>query len=61
MIALVDDNRAGKEWFGYKVIGIDQLCEDQIPSVLILASFDKEEIDSFCKEQEEVRVVTLRE
>jgi hypothetical protein len=30
-------------------------------SVLILASFNKDEIDGFCKEQEDVKVVVLRE
>ncbi len=30
-------------------------------SILILATFDKEEIDSFCKKQAGIRVVALRE
>ena len=30
-------------------------------NVLIFASFDKEKIDDFCKEQENVKVVVLRE
>jgi hypothetical protein len=29
-------------------------------SVLIFASFDKDEIDRFCKEYEDVKVVALR-
>ena len=57
---VVDDKRDGEEWFGYKVIGIDQFVKSNT-GVLILASFDKEEIDGFCKEQENVKVVVLRE
>ncbi len=60
LACVVDNNRAGKEWFGYKVIGIDQFVKSNT-SILILASFDKEEIDCFCKEQEGVKVVVLRE
>jgi glycerophosphoryl diester phosphodiesterase len=30
-------------------------------SVLIFASFDKNEIDRFCKEYEDVKLVVLRE
>ena len=58
--SVVDEKEEGKEWFGYKVIGIDQFVKSNT-SVLILASFDKEEIDGFCKEQENVKVVVLRE
>ena len=58
--SVVDEKEEGKEWFGYKVIGIDQFVKSNT-SVLILASFDKEEIDGFCKEQENVKVVLLRE
>ncbi len=58
--SVVDEKKEGKEWFGYKVIGIDQFVKSNT-SVLILASFDKEEIDDFCKEQEDVKVVVLRE
>ena len=52
--------KEGKKWFGYKVIGMEQFVKFNT-SVLILASFDKEEIDGFCKEQENVEVVALRE
>ena len=58
--SVVDEKEEGKEWFGYKVIGIDQFVKSNT-SILILASFDKEEIDCFCKEQEGVKVVVLRE
>ncbi len=57
---VVDNNKKGKEWFGYKVIGTDEFLKSNT-SVLILASFNKEEIEAFCKEQEEVKVVALRE
>ncbi len=57
---VVDDKKEGKEWFGYKLIGMADFIESNA-NVLILATFDKDEIDSICKEQEEVRVVTLRE
>ena len=57
--SVVDKEKEGKEWFGYKVIGIDQFVKSNT-SVLILASFDKEEIDDFCKEQENLKVVVLR-
>ncbi len=57
---VVDEEKEGKEWFGYKVIGMDQFVKSNT-SVLILASFDKKEIDNFYKEQEDVKVVTLRE
>ncbi len=57
---VIDDRKEGIEWFGYRVIGMDQFVKSNI-SVLILASFNKEEVDSFCKEQEDVRVVALRE
>ena len=60
LACVVDDNRAGKEWFGYKVIGIDQFVKSNT-SVLILASFDKKEIDNFCKEQKNVKIVVLRD
>jgi len=57
---VVDDNKEGEVWFGYKVIGMDQFVTSNT-TVLILAAFDKEEIDGFCKEQENVKVVLLRE
>ena len=57
---MVDDNKEGEVWFGYNVIGMDQFVASNA-TVLILAAFDKEEIDGFCKEQENVKVVLLRE
>ncbi len=41
-------------------MGWDEL-ERSNNSILILATFVKEEIDSFCKEQAGIRVVALRE
>jgi DNA-binding MarR family transcriptional regulator len=58
--SVVDDKKEGKEWFGYKVIDMDQFVKSNT-SVLILASFDKKEIGNFNKEQENVKVVVLRE
>ena len=58
--SVVDEKKEGKEWFGYKVIGIDQFVKLNT-SVLILASFDEKEIDDFCKEQENINIVALRE
>ena len=52
--------KEGEEWFGYKVIDMDQFVKSNT-SVLILASFDKKEIGNFNKEQENVKVVVLRE
>ncbi len=57
---VVDNDKKGKEWFGYKIIDTDEFLKSNT-SVLILASFNKEEIEAFCKEQEEVKVVALRE
>jgi len=57
---IVDDDKAGEEWFGYKVINMGEFIKTG-DRVLILASFNKEEIDSFCKGQEDVKVVALRE
>jgi predicted transcriptional regulator len=57
---VVDNNKKGKEWFGYKVINMDEFLKSNT-SVLILASINKSEIEAFCKEQEEVKVVALRE
>ncbi len=57
---VVDNDKKGKEWFGYKIIDTDEFLKSNT-SVLILASFNKEEIEAFCKEQEEVKVVVLRE
>jgi len=58
--SIVDEKKEGKIWFGYEVIGLDQFVKSNT-SVLIIASFDKEKIDSFRKEQENVKVVALRE
>jgi len=58
--SVVDDKKEGEEWFGYKVIDMDQFVKSNT-SVLILASFDKKEIGNFNKEQENVKVVVLRE
>ncbi len=57
---VVDNKRKGKEWFGYTIVSMDEFLKFGT-EVLILTSFDKEEIDSFCKEQEGIRVVALRE
>ena len=58
--SIVDEKKEGKEWFGYNVIGIDQFVKSNT-GVLILATFDKEKIDDFCKEQEGIKVVALRD
>ena len=57
---VVDDNKKGGEWFGYSIVGMDEFLKNR-DSVLIFASFDKSEIDSFSKEQEDVKIVALRE
>lgn len=57
---VVDNDKNGEEWFGYKIIDMDEFLQSNT-SVLILASFSKDEIEAFCKEQEKVKVVTLRE
>ena len=57
---VVDDNKKGEEWFGYKIVDMDEFLKSST-SVLILASFNKDEINDFCKEQENVKVVVLRE
>ncbi len=57
---VIDDRKEGKEWFGHKVISKVDFVKSNA-NVLILATFDKEEIDSFCKGQEGIRVVTLRD
>ncbi len=57
---VVDDNREGDVWFGYTIVNMDEFLKSNA-NVLILASFDKKEIDTFYKAQENVRVVTLRE
>ena len=58
--AVVDEKKEGEEWFGYKVIGMEQFMKSNT-SVLIFASIDKEKIDSFCKEQKNVKFVALRD
>ena len=60
LTSVVEEKKDGKEWFGYNVIGMKEFVENK-DSVLILASFDQSEIDSFCKEYEDVKVVVLRE
>ena len=57
---VVDNDKDGEEWFGYKVIDMDEFLKSN-NNVLILASFNEDEIEVFCKEQEEVKVVALRE
>ncbi len=58
--SVVDERKKGKEWFGYKVIGMEQFVKSNA-GVLIIASFDKEKIDIFCNEHEDVKVVALRD
>ena len=60
LACVVDDDKEGEGWFGYKVIGMDQFVKSNT-TTLILASFDKKEIDNFNKEYENVKVVVLRE
>ena len=57
---VVDDNREGEMWFGYTIVNMDEFLKSNA-NVLILASFDKKEIDNFYREQENVKVVMLRE
>ncbi len=57
---IVDNKRNGKEWFGYTIVNMDEFLKFGA-DILILATFDKEEIDSFCKEHDGIRVVALRE
>ena len=59
LTCVVDDSKKGKKWFGYEIMGMDDFVKKK-DSVLILASFDKSKIDSFCKEQENMKVVVLR-
>lgn len=56
---VVEEKREGEEWFGYNVIGMAEFVENK-DNVLIFASFDKSEIDCFCEEYEDVKVVALR-
>ena len=60
LTSVVEEKKEGEEWFGYNVIGMEEFVENK-DSVLIFASFDKSEIDRFCKEYEDVKVVPLRE
>ncbi|OHB50910.1 MAG: hypothetical protein A2106_02280 [Planctomycetes bacterium GWF2_40_8] len=57
---VVDDNKEGEVWFGYTIVNMDEFLKSGA-NIIILASFDKKEIDSFCKEQEGVKVVALRD
>ncbi len=57
---VVDDNREGEVWFGYTIVNMDEFLQSNA-NVLILASFDKKEIDTFYKAQENVRVIPLRD
>jgi DNA-binding MarR family transcriptional regulator len=57
---VVDDKKDGKEWFGYTIVNMDEFLKSGT-NILILASFDEKEIDSFCKEQEGVKIVALRD
>ncbi len=57
---VVDNDKKGGEWFGYKIIDMDGFLKSNT-NVLILASFDKDEIDSFCKERRKVNIIALRE
>jgi DNA-binding MarR family transcriptional regulator len=56
---VVDDNKEGEVWFGYTIVNMDEFLASGA-DILIHASFDKNEIDSFCIEQEDVKVVALR-
>ena len=60
LVCVVDDNMKGEEWFGYTVVDMDEFLASGT-DILIHASFDKNEIDSFCIEQEDVKVVALRQ
>ncbi len=46
-------------WFGNTVVNMDELVKSNT-IVLILAFLYKEEIDCFCKEQENIKVLSLR-
>ena len=60
LASVVEVKKEGEEWFGYKVIGMEEFVKNK-DSVLVFASFDQSEIDRFCKEYEGVKVVVLRE
>ncbi|MEK6766611.1 MAG: winged helix-turn-helix transcriptional regulator [Planctomycetota bacterium] len=57
---VVDDNKEGEVWFGYTIVNMDEFLKSGA-NIIILASFGEKEIDSFCKEQEGVKVVVLRD
>ena len=57
---VVDDNKEGEVRFGYTVVNMNEFVKSNT-NVLIIASFDKEEIADFYKEHENVKVVVLRE
>ncbi len=57
---VVDDKKEGKKWFGYSIVGTDEFVKNK-DGVLIFASLNEEEIDVFCKEQENVKIVVLRD
>jgi DNA-binding MarR family transcriptional regulator len=59
LTSVVEEKKEGEEWFGYNVIGMEEFVKNK-DGVLIFASLNKEEIDIFCKEQENVKVVVLR-
>ena len=59
LASVVEAKKEGEEWFGYNVIGMEEFVKNK-DGVLIFASLNKEEIDIFCKEQENVKVVVLR-
>lgn len=59
LTSVVDDNKEGEVWFGYTIVNMDEFLKSGA-NILILASFDKEKIDVFCKEQEDIKVVALR-
>ncbi len=59
LTSVVEEKKEGDEWFGHNVIGMEEFVKSR-DSVLIFASFDQSEIDSFCKEFDDVKIVALR-
>ncbi len=59
LASVVEEKKEGEEWFGYNVIGMEEFIKNK-DSVLVFASFDQSEIDRFCKEHENVKVVAFR-
>ncbi|MFQ5964416.1 MAG: winged helix-turn-helix transcriptional regulator [Candidatus Scalinduaceae bacterium] len=57
---VVDNDRKGEEWFGYTIVGMDEFLKSN-KNILILASFNKDEIEVFRRKQEKVKVIALRE